>query len=208
MATKKQNYLIYDLETGGLDSKLCAITQFAGIVIDPESYKILDELSFYVLPYEKRYEEQALKVTGISIAKLKKEGVELKDGLIAIKKFVEKNSVTKGEKGIPIAVGHNLVFDIRFLRESFKEIGLNYDDVFGLYFEDTMMMAKKYLKEKNQSYSLSTVCKTLGVNIEGAHNALVDVKATSEVFKYFSDSLQVGSQSISLEVKKYNSFQF
>lgn len=88
--------------------------------------------------------------------------------------------------------GQNVQFDISFLNAAFEQVGkeerfigqpLELQVYSKLYFSlpDTPVVA---------DHKLETVCSALGIDIEGAHNALFDCRMTAEamrkIFKRFS----------------------
>lgn len=75
-------------------------------------------------------------------------------------------------------VGHNIEFDYRMLRQSFKILG--YD--FKINTLDTIPLAKKLLPEES-SYSLGKLCKSIGIPLVDEHRASGDARATLELFK-------------------------
>jgi len=75
-------------------------------------------------------------------------------------------------------VGHNIDFDYRMLRQSFKRLG--YD--FTIKTLDTIPLAKKLIPDE-KSYSLSKLCKSIGIPLSEAHRASGDARATLDLFK-------------------------
>ncbi|ASK31080.1 DNA polymerase III subunit epsilon [Chryseobacterium sp. T16E-39] len=75
-------------------------------------------------------------------------------------------------------VGHNIDFDYRMLRQSFK--GLGYD--FKINTLDTIPLAKKLIPNE-ASYSLGKLVKSLGIPLTNHHRADGDARATLELFK-------------------------
>lgn len=75
-------------------------------------------------------------------------------------------------------VGHNIDFDYRMLRQSFKSLG--YD--FKINTLDTIPLAKKLIPDE-ASYSLGKLVKSLGIPLTNHHRADGDARATLELFK-------------------------
>lgn len=75
-------------------------------------------------------------------------------------------------------VGHNIDFDYRMLRQSFKRLG--YD--FQINTLDTIPLAKKMIPDE-VSYSLGKLVKSLGIPLTNHHRADGDARATLELFK-------------------------
>lgn len=75
-------------------------------------------------------------------------------------------------------VGHNIDFDYRMLRQSFKRLG--YD--FKINTLDTIPLAQKLIPDE-VSYSLGKLVKSLGIPLTNHHRAEGDARATLELFK-------------------------
>ncbi|WP_027382969.1 3'-5' exonuclease [Epilithonimonas caeni] len=75
-------------------------------------------------------------------------------------------------------VGHNIDFDYRMLRQSFKRLGYE----FKINTLDTIPLAKKLIPDE-KSYSLSKLCKSIGIPLSEAHRASGDARATLDLFK-------------------------
>lgn len=75
-------------------------------------------------------------------------------------------------------IGHNIDFDYRMLRQSFKRLG--YD--FKINTLDTIPLAKKLIPDE-VSYSLGKLVKSLGIPLTNHHRAEGDARATLELFK-------------------------
>lgn len=75
-----------------------------------------------------------------------------------------------------VLVGHNVSFDLRFLRAEFERIG---HELPSLHSVCTVSMARKVGMQPPRS--LAACCYKYGVDLEHAHSALDDVKATTEL---------------------------
>jgi len=75
-----------------------------------------------------------------------------------------------------VLVGHNVSFDMRFLRAEFGRIGHMVPDLFSVC---TVSMARKIGMQAPRT--LSACCHRYGVDLFNAHSALDDVKATAEL---------------------------
>jgi len=82
--------------------------------------------------------------------------------------------ITKGTT----LVGHNIDFDYRMLRQSFKELGFD----FKINTLDTIPLAKKLIPDA-ESYSLGKLVKSLGIPLVNAHRADSDARATMELLR-------------------------
>lgn len=175
--------LIIDLETGGFNSQTDAICSI--------SYKILgskaDVVTHYIKPYDKNYNEEALRINGLTIEKLEKEGILLCDALRSLKNWIKihSNHIKHNIK----LLGQDLRFDIGFLEEEIKYI--MQDSLFSwchYHYKDTMIIAD-YLKDKKiinpESIKLTILYEYFFGNdnlLSNAHTGEADVLMTEKVY--------------------------
>ncbi|MDL1913788.1 MAG: 3'-5' exonuclease [Bergeyella sp.] len=76
-------------------------------------------------------------------------------------------------------VGHNVEYDYRMLRQSFKRLGFEYQ----IPVLDTLPLAKKLIPEA-ESYSLGNLVKSLRIPHVKVHRAEDDARATLELFRF------------------------
>lgn len=206
-----------DVETGGLKSKKNPITQLAYQSFELDTYKPQLEFSTYIQPYaDLDIDDAAMKYTGITYQQLT-SGMDSKE---VVKKLCDDlKSVTSTHTKKPIILGHNIGFDIGFITFLFNfhkiEIDKYFDCNEGIPKSiDTLSLAKqKWAKdEKMTSYNLSSCCQKAGIEIIDAHDAMNDVKATKELFFYFTNGLRSGSHDSTEETTKHtrirNHFKF
>lgn len=187
----RQIFIIFDCETGGLDSFKHPITQFACMIIN-SNFEIITKFSTFVKPYKEIIEQKALEYSHLTLEKIKEEGIEHTE-LFEILKELFIESVIGRKK--PILCGHNVGFDISFLKELFRMnkkkladfVQSSNDEIATV---DTMFLSSLYfdrtfLEKEKGSHTLTEVCRRIGFEIENAHDAEFDVPATYEVLKYF-----------------------
>ena len=193
---KVNPFIIFDFETGGLDSKKHAATEIAMLCIDGSTLEEVGRYESYFLPYLKEYDKAALDYTGITMEKLKREGKLLKDVVKEIVAWVKEmrakldcTSYTKK----PVLVGHNVVFDLSFLQSIFKDAKLDPTTLFDGkkdYYNnyqyntvDTIAESKKAWGDDDvmNSFNLTACVNKAGLEIVEAHKAMNDVVATKEL---------------------------
>jgi DNA polymerase-3 subunit epsilon len=81
-----------------------------------------------------------------------------------------------------IVVGHNIQFDLSFLKSQMLPLGQWVG--IGHHHFDTVSLAIEHLSfSKISSVSLKNVCKLLGISTENHHDAKADVEMTQKVFR-------------------------
>ena len=107
------------------------------------------------------------KLTGIYDWHLK-NSPELKSELNNIKTFLEN----------AIVVGHNLSFDISFLKNAFEKnkIEISFNEKI-----DTLKMSRALLRNKVRNHKLSTISQFFKTQNKNNHNAKDDVLTTYEI---------------------------
>jgi DNA polymerase III alpha subunit (gram-positive type) len=190
---RKSNYIIYDCETGGLDFNKNPITQFACLILDSITLKEIARWETYVRPYNDLIiEKEALERTLVDIKDIN-NGLQLKNFVNAFKMLLSKYNTVKNkpEIGRLIPVGHNITFDNGFLIYAFEQLDLNYFDFVFPNFIDTYSLGKMtFCLEGNEKLNLTACCEFAGLDLKNAHDAMNDVVATSELFKFYVNKLR------------------
>ena len=181
-------FLYLDTETTGVNPKEDSIFQISCIYVDTDAPEIgPEEYDFKLAPYKNK---------GLSLMAAEKTGMT--DEVInsypqqdlIFKEFQEKICAKvnpRDRKDKMFLLGYNVSFDDSFLREWFS---FNGDRYYGSYFWnpclDAMPLAGLRLMATRPlmpNFQLSTVYEALtGKDLEGAHDAMADVRATKEIF--------------------------
>lgn len=156
-------YSIIDIESNGGAYRKESIIEIALFLYD--GHEITDQFISLVNP-EAEISPYVQKLTGIT-PKMVKTAPKFHE---IAKRVIE---ITEGTT----LVGHNIDFDYRMLRQSFRALG--YD--FKINTLDTIPLAKKLIEA--ESYSLGKLCKSIGIPLTDAHRASGDARATLELFK-------------------------
>ena len=166
-------YAVVDLETTGGFALRNRITEVA--IYRYDGQKIIDEFHSLVNP-ERAIPPFITQLTGISDDMVASAPI-FKDIAPAIDDF------TKGQ----VLVAHNAGFDYSFLRREFKILGTNYIRKKLC----TVRLSRKIVPGLH-SYSLGTLCATLGISIKDRHRAFGDARATVELLEYLirNDQMQ------------------
>lgn len=193
----KQYISVLDLESGGLKPKENPITQMAFQIIDG-NHNVVKSYNKYVKPYGGlELSDKALEVTGLSVDLLEKEGIPIEQAVLEVCEIHKEYTLGKGGRYKPVICGHNIPFDIGFLRETFNifDISLhNYFDgnEYQLQQIDTMAIARSVWqgnikKGENERFTLEACCERAGIRLVKAHDALADVDACRKLLKWFSN---------------------
>lgn len=160
-----RTFVVFDLETTGLSSRLDKIIEFGAVKI--EDGGIVDRKQMFINP------ERQLPANIVSLTHIKQEDVDsaktMKEAFDEIRDFI----------GDAVLVAHNARFDHGMLNVAARELG---KEEFNNPVIDTMPMARSLLDLK--SYRLGNVCRKYGVAYdgEGAHRADYDAEVLSGVF--------------------------
>ena len=90
-----------------------------------------------------------------------------------------------GFVGDAVLVAHNAGFDVGFIEENAKRLGLNSKYTY----LDTVALARVLLPTLAK-YKLNIVAKALNISLENHHRAVDDAKATAEIFVKFIEMLK------------------
>lgn len=206
----KNNFIVYDLETGGLVTKswIPPITEIAMCVVS-NNLEDIGEYSSLIKVYKEtqEYKKEALQASNITLEMCNSQGKDKSEVLKDIINIFKKNKVGSTK---PILVGHNIdAFDNVILDKFFTE---NNEDL-SKYVEtkftiDTLWFSRlKYPDLPN--FKLGTVLEASGIDLTNAHRALNDTKGNKDLFVQMMKCLRgQGTQTV-LETEKYRkTFRF
>ena len=171
-----------DVETGGtFNSKQkatidVALVEVAIVVIDVQELKIIEEYSSIISPYKESllYAKEAEEVHGITKAMIAEHGQPLKDVVRKIRTILTKYKNTRRKA---ILGGHNVMFDVEFLKYAFEFCGFDLSDLIG-DIEDTWKIAG-YSVGEQENYKLGTCCVKNGIDLVESHRAQGDIRANA-----------------------------
>lgn len=162
-------YTIIDIESNGGKFRKEQIIEVAIYKFD--GHKIIDQFISLIHPEGNEITPFVQKLTGITPKML-----------ITAPKFHEvAKRIIEITEGTTL-VGHNVDFDYRMLKQSFKRLGYDYK----IKTIDTIPLAKKLIPDQ-KSYSLGKLVKALGITMSDRHRASGDARATLDLFKLLLD---------------------
>jgi predicted DnaQ family exonuclease/DinG family helicase len=168
-----QTYVALDIETTGLDADRDAVTEIG--VVKFRDGEVISTWSSLVNP-RRHIPYKIQRLTGITPEKVK-DAPTISQVLSRLADFV-------GEAPI---VGHNVQFDLGFLRQ--QRLFIRNQGI------DTFELASILIPEAPR-YSLTVLAETLGIDVSQAHRALSDAVVTKDLFL----SLMDRARSMDLQV--------
>ncbi len=164
-------YVVFDIETTGFSPIQNRIIEIGAVKV--ENGEIIDRYSAFVNP-DVPIPFAIEKLTGIN------------DNMVVsapmIGEILPQFLTFTGEA---VLVAHNANFDMSFIMENAKRLGLEKE----FTYVDTLGIARVLLPNQNK-HTLDAVAKTLGVSLENHHRAVDDAEATAEIFIKFIPMLQ------------------
>lgn len=183
----KDLILVLDIETGGLDYKKDSICSISVMLYDESNQK-----TWYIKPYNKNYNKKALEINHLDLNYLETCGCTLSLFFIELEEYCIKHFGVENLGKIQL-LGHNVSFDIQFLKEALENDlngFMSYKDLFHYHYKDSMVLCN-CLKETQlipikQSISLKNIYVYLFKEDKysnNAHNSLEDCIMTLRVYK-------------------------
>lgn len=172
--------LFIDTETGGLNPYKHDLLSLAAVVW--ENKLILDTFEVFISRDNYSVSPKAMEVNQISLDELRQKGVPEPD---ALQKFIEfiKTHFSLNE---PITIaGHNIAFDIQFLKQIFYRNEVDMYAYFSYRTIDTASILRYlYLKGTihEEVFSLDKALNYFQISAPVRHEALADAFLTAQLF--------------------------
>ena len=180
----KNKMIFLDTETTGLDAWKCGkthheITELALIVHEGGEEVYRNSWKFFPRRIETA-DPVALKINGFSLDVWEKEAIEVR------KSFIDSLcSIMDGG----VVVGHNVKFDIGFLRALFKDFGVKFRFPPEL---DTKTLAR--MVWGFESLKMDDIRKNVeGMTCDGSHRALKDTEDCVFIYEQFQKMMRVNA---------------
>lgn len=178
-----------DVETTGLDCRKHGLRE-VGFIIEINGVEV-DKGVFKINPFTYTTKDVEIDDYALEISKVSIEDLESYDSSSycfkeLMKKLVKYVNVNDKNDCFVIA-GYNTAFDIGFIKEWFKEMGLldSYKDLFHYKSLDvfSIVFALRHIGLNSaENDKLETMCNYFDIEIE-AHNALSDIEATKKLYE-------------------------
>ena len=160
---KNETYCILDIETTGISKLTERITEFG--IMKVKDGEVIDTFECFVNP-EMHIPERVSEITNIT-DDMVKDAETIDVVLPKVIEFCKDTTV----------VAHNANFDIGFIRENARRLGLE----FNYPWIDTLALAKELFPERKK-FKLGLIAEDLGIQVDVAHRALADVDTLKKVF--------------------------
>ena len=162
----------FDLETTGLNTQTDHIVQIGLIRFDSTTFEELDSLSWYVRPDVKDFEfaPEAQEKTGLTKEFILENGVFLKDIWYTITEFIGTDDILSYN-------GNH--FDVPMLYYNLLRYNLSFDFDKHVFYDSLTIERNRFSMKLENTYKRYT-----GQELQGAHDALCDVRALIQVFKH------------------------
>jgi DNA polymerase III epsilon subunit-like protein len=220
---------VFDFETDGSDPKQCSPVQIAAVIVDPIKLEIIPNSEFNInfkpevleSNNEYQYTTDILdfhsKVKGCSKDDVLKEWKNYPKQQQSWKMFVNyldkyhSRSSKKSQFSAPIAAGYNIHrFDLKIIdRLSQKYGNTNKEDTSDIFYPrdvvDVMNLVFFWFENNAdlKSYAMDSLREYFGIDKDGAHDAIKDVKDTADIMIRFMKL----HRNLSSKIKFKNSFQ-
>lgn len=191
-----RHLIVFDVETGNLDTNTCEILELGSVVINPQNLKIEDEFHSLLQPEDfDKIDPKALEINKLKIEDLEKAPlpkIVFKTWVGWINKFnpTKNNSSFKA----PVVCGWNIHnFDLPIIDQYFKKFGYwdkkkdwrsPLNPIFTLDAMEFMWWLTRTNKDINR-VNLSAVLEYMGLDKEvvaqKGHNALYDAQQTARI---------------------------
>lgn len=163
--TLVDDYVVFDLETTGLDPFTCKIIEIGALKY--KNNELVDEFSFLINP-DCPISSTITNITGIDNETIK-DAPKIAEILPKFITFIEDLTL----------IAHNSSFDLSFIEENIKNLHL---DMIKNPNIDTVALAKEYLPQV-YNYKLTTLKNYFKLDF-GSHRSVDDCKTTNYVYQY------------------------
>lgn len=175
------NYLVVDVETGGIDPSFHSILSISGVKWDLNHNQFL--FGFLIREKKLEFTNKALGINGLTVAEICEKGLTPDE---AVKDIREALNEAFGEDREPvILIGHNVGFDILFIRRLYWIAGEDFFQDFSHRSIDTasilgFLMLRGDLPDHSPNSDYLFRITNVNVPADKRHTAHYDAMATAE----------------------------
>lgn len=178
MSSKREVFLSVDVETSGpIPGEFSLLTIGACDVFNPQQ-----TFSCELKPTTRNADPKALEVTGLSLDRLERDGLE---PATAMQEFGDWVLRVAGPDATPVFVGFNASFDWSFVNYYFhRYLGEN---PFGFAALDIKSMYMGAARSSWANTRSSQIAAALHPTLKGDHDALHDAQYQAEIFRLIQE---------------------
>ena len=173
--------LFIDTETGGLDPLKHSLLSIGVVVWDKKSGELFSD-EYYI--YSDNY-VVTKSATRINHFNLTEHNLHAVAPTIVVQKLFKIRDKYFDKDGLLPLAGHNVTFDIQFIKQLFFQCGRSYEKLFSHRAVDTYTVIK-FLTDcqliPNSISSSASAFKYFNITVEGRHTALGDARATMQLY--------------------------
>ena len=182
--TLDDTYIVFDIETTGFSSIRDRIIEIGAVKV--VNGRIVDRFSTFVNP------QRPIPFEITNLTSITDEMVMDSPAIdVILPQFLEFI-------GDGVLVAHNAGFDVGFIEQNCRNLGLNDHFVY----LDTVALARVLLPTLSK-YKLNVVAKALNISLENHHRAVDDAGATAEIFVKFVEMLKKDNITTLKEVNHF-----
>lgn len=203
---REDKILFVDTETGGLEPDKDSLLTLALVVW--QGFEIIDYTEILINDGILKASKEALRINKINLEEHKKEGLAPNVAIIKIEEFLAKHF--ESNEKITLA-GHNVNFDVNFLKFFMTKNNYEFSKKFSHRFVDTSsILYYLYLSGKMKYKMLSSqeAFDFLGIKVAKRHSALGDAMATAKMFSLLLKMIYKGVKLSGVKKEQKSLFEF
>lgn len=169
---KVTDLIAFDTETTGVDEENDIIITASLVRVGTDGVRGTQD--FLINPGLKEIPIEATAIHGITTERARKEGVDVREALTAI-----RNSLEAGWKSGAVVVAMNASFDFTILLNELKRYGLPELEIGPIF--DPIVIDRHYDKYRKGKRTLASLAQHYGVSLENAHSSFGDAVAAARI---------------------------
>ena len=177
-----KRFVFIDTETGGTNPQKHSLLQIGLVVWDIEK-GIIDQSEYYVKSEKYFVTQEAQRINKFNRIEHNRLAQDpklvIKEMLVFLRQYFNKNDY------IPL-IGHNVQFDVSFLKEFFNNNNRSFNRYFSHRFIDTYSVYKTLVlvgQINNNLNSSADAFKYFDIKIDNRHSAICDCLATVKLYE-------------------------
>lgn len=183
-------YVFVDTETGGTNPEKHSLLSI-GVCIWDLNIGIMDKIEFFIKNEEYVVTKHAQEMNGFDVASHELIAMPQKEVINTLLDFCGRYF----PEGVAIPlVGHNIQFDVSFLKKMFEDNGRSFNQYFSHRYIDTYSVFKTFVLagiiEQNLNSSADAF-SYFNIKVNGRHSALGDCIATVELYEQLLKTIKI-----------------